>query len=248
MAFLVRTLATTFFDGHHIEPHAHAWGQLIYAASGVMRIRAGDRLWLVPPAQAVWAPAGQTHEIWARGVYAMRTLYLEPQLATALTADCRAVEVSPLLRELILHVVGIGMLRADDPAHARLAGLVVDLLSAADTLPLSLPLPRDPRALRIADRLKDDPADRAELAELARDAGASARTVQRLFLDETGLRFTEWRQRLRLIHAAGLLGGGASVTAAGLDAGYASTSAFIAAFGKQFGRTPARMRHTPTPA
>ncbi len=242
MAFLVRTLATTFCDGHHIEPHAHPWGQLIYAASGVMRIRAGDRLWLVPPAQAVWAPAGLSHEIWARGEYAMRTLYLEPQLAAGLTPDCRAVEVSPLLRELILHIVAIGMLKADDPAHARLAGLVVDLLSAADTLPLSLPLPRDPRALRIADRLKDDPADRAELAELARAAGASARTVQRLFLDETGLRFTEWRQRLRLIHAAGLLGGGASVTAAGLDAGYASTSAFIAAFGKQFGRTPARMR------
>ena len=242
MTFLIRTLATTFSDGHHIEPHAHPWGQLIYAASGVMRVRAGDRLWLVPPAQAVWAPAGLSHEIWARGEYAMRTLYLEPQLAAALAPECRAIDVSPLLRELVLHIVGIGMLEADDPAHARLAGLVVDLLGASDTLPLSLPLPRDPRALRIADRLKDDPADRAELAALARDAGASARTVQRLFLDETGLRFTEWRQRLRLIHAAGLLGAGASVTAAGLDAGYASTSAFIAAFGKQFGRTPARMR------
>ena len=242
MTFLVRTLATTFFDGHHIEPHTHVWGQLIYAASGVMRVRAGDRLWLVPPAQAVWAPAGLEHEIWARGDFAMRTLYLEPALAAGLTRDCRAVEIAPLLRELILHIVKVGMLKADQPDHARLAGLVVDLLGDAQTLPLSLPLPRDPRAVRIAERLKDDPADRAELAELARDAGASERTVQRLFLDETGLRFTEWRQRLRLIHAAGLLGGGASVTAAGLDAGYASTSAFIAAFRKHFGRTPSRMR------
>ena len=242
MTFLVRTLATTFFDGHHIEPHTHAWGQLIYAATGVMRVRAGDRLWLVPPAQAVWAPAGLEHEIWARGDFSMRTLYLEPGLASGLTQHCRAIETSALLRELILHIVGIGMLKADQPAHALLAGLVVDLLGDAGALPLSLPLPRDPRAVRIADRLKDDPADSADLAELARDAGASERTVQRLFLDETGLRFTEWRQRLRLIHAAGLLGGGASVTAAGLDAGYASTSAFIAAFRKHFGRTPSRMR------
>ncbi len=44
------------------------------------------------------------------------------------------------------------------------------------------------------------------------------------------------------MHAAGLLGSGASVTSAGLEAGYAGSSAFIAAFRKQFGCTPARMR------
>ena len=112
VTFLVRTLATTFFDGHHIEPHTHAWGQLIYAATGVMRVRAGDRLWLVPPAQAVWAPAGLEHEIWARGDFSMRTLYLEPGLASGLTQHCRAIETSALLRELILHIVGIGMLNS----------------------------------------------------------------------------------------------------------------------------------------
>ena len=242
MTFLVRTLATTFFDGHHIEPHRHPWGQMIYAATGVMRVRAGDRLWLVPPAQAVWAPAGMEHEIWARGEFAMRTLYLEPGLSAQLAPDCRAIDVSPLLRELVLRIVGLGMLRGDQADQDRLARMVVDELTMAQTLPLSLPLPRDPRAVRVAERLRDDPSDPAELDDLARAAGASARTLQRLFLDETGLRFRDWRQRLRLIQAAGLLGAGASVTSAGLDAGYASTSAFVAAFRKQFGVTPARMR------
>ena len=241
MGFLVRTLATTYYGGHHIEPHAHQWGQLIYAASGVMRVRAGDRLWLVPPARAVWAPAGVRHEIWARGDYAMRTLYLDPGLAGSLTSDCRALEVSPLLRELILHVVSLGMLRDDDPAHGRLAGALIDLLGAAEDLPLTLPLPADPRAVRAALRLQALPSDPAPLEVIAFDAGASVRTLQRLFLEETGLRFGEWRQRLRLLHAAGAIGGGASVTEAGLDAGYASTSAFIAAFRRLFGRTPARM-------
>ena len=98
------------------------------------------------------------------------------------------------------------------------------------------------RNLRAADRLRQDPAEAIELTDLARRAGASARTLQRLFLEETGLRISEWRQRLRLLHAAGLLGSGASVTSAGLEAGYAGSSAFIAAFRKQFGCTPARMR------
>ena len=242
MAFLIRTLAATFYDGHHIEPHAHAWGQLIYAASGVMRVRAGDTLWLVPPARAIWAPAGARHEIFARGDFAMRTLYVEPTLAASLPTTCRAVEVSPLLRELILRLVGMGMLDGDLPAHARLARVAIDEIAAAEVLPLSIALPADPRALRVAERLQAAPALDAELDELAQSAGASARTIQRLFLKQTGLRFADWRQRLRLLHAAGLLGAGASVTEAGFEAGYAGTSAFIAAFRRQFGRTPARMR------
>jgi AraC-like DNA-binding protein len=120
--------------------------------------------------------------------------------------------------------------------------VIADQIKVTSALPLSLPLPRDPRAARLAERLRDDPACALELDALAREAGASARTIQRLFLAETGLRFAEWRQRLRLLHGASLLGTGASVTEAGLDAGYAGTSAFIAAFRKQFGHTPARMR------
>ena len=72
--------------------------------------------------------------------------------------------------------------------------------------------------------------------------------MQRLFHDETGLRFVEWRQRLRLIHAIGALGQGATVTIAGAEAGYASTSAFIAAFKQHIGHTPTRYKRTlPSP-
>ena len=242
MGFLIRTLACTYYGGYHIEPHAHPWGQLVYAATGVMRVKAAGRLWLVPPARAVWAPAGLEHEIRARGDFAMRTLYISPPLATALPADCVGLDVPPLLRELIVHITGLGMLNEGDPDHHALAQVTVGLLRTPQILPSSLPWPRDPRAVAAAERLLADPSDRAELSALARSSGASARTLQRLFLDETGFGFSEWRQRLRLLHAATLLGAGVSVTEAGLDAGYASTSAFIAAFKRQLGRTPARMR------
>ena len=242
MAFLIRTLACTYYGGHHIEPHAHSWGQLIYAASGAMRVRADQTLWIVPPARAIWAPDGIAHEIWARGDFAMRTLYLEPRLTADLPQSCLALDISPLLRELILHTVALGMLDEDNPSHARLARVVIDQLASAPTLPHALPLPSDPPAARLAERLREDPACELELEALAASAGASARTIQRLFLAETGLRFTEWRQRMRLLHGASLLGAGASVTEAGLEAGYAGTSAFIAAFRKLFGRTPATMR------
>lgn len=242
MGFLIRSLACTYYGGCHIEPHTHPWGQLIYAAAGVMRVKAAGRLWLVPPARAVWAPAGLEHEIRARGDFAMRTLYIAPALAKSLPEVCVGIDVPPLLRELIVHIVGLGMLREGDADHEALAQVAVSLLRSPQPLPSSLPWPRDPRAVAAAERLLAEPSEPTELAALARACGASARTLQRLFLDETGLGFSDWRQRLRLLHAATLLADGASVTEAGLEAGYASSSAFIAAFKRQLGRTPARMR------
>jgi AraC-like DNA-binding protein len=241
VALAVRSFAGTYYDGFHIEPHRHGWAQLIYAVSGVMSVRAGETLWIVPPARAVWVPAGAEHEIRALGDFAMRTVYFAPALAGRLPRECGALDVPPLLRELVLAIVAIQLIDEADAEGMRLAAVAIDRIAAARALPLHLPLPSDPRAARVADRLRGEPSCALELAQLARDAGASARTIQRLFLAETGLRFSEWRQRLRLLHGASLLGGGSSVTHAGLEAGYAGTSAFTAAFRKHFGFTPSRL-------
>jgi AraC-like DNA-binding protein len=209
--------------------------------SGVMSVRADETLWIVPPARAVWVPAGAEHEIRALGDFAMRTVYFTSALAGRLPRECGALDVPPLLRELVLAIVAIQLIDEADGEGMRLAAVAIDRIAAARALPLHLPLPSDPRAVRLADRLRREPSCALELGELARDAGASARTIQRLFLAETGLRFSEWRQRLRLLHGASLLGGGSSVTHAGLEAGYAGTSAFTAAFRRHFGFTPSRL-------
>jgi AraC-like DNA-binding protein len=174
----------------------------------------------------------------------MRTLYLSKRLCALLPPGCEAIDVSPLLRELVLFVVRAGMLDGTKPSDRRTIGFLVDQLASPEVLPLSLLLPGDKRARIVADRLRADPSDPTELSELARFAGASTRTVQRVFRAETGLRFAEWRRRLRLLHAAALIGTGTSVTSAGLAAGYQSTSAFVAAFRTELGVTPARMRST----
>jgi AraC-like DNA-binding protein len=241
MPIAIRCLAATYYGGYHIAPHKHVWGQLIYAAAGLMRVRAGGMLWIVPPARAVWVPAGAEHEIRAIGDFAMRTLYFPPAMVAHLPADCCALDVAPLLRELVLELVERCPIDESEEPAMRLAAAAIDQIAAARTLPLQLPLPRDPRALRFAEMLREDPGSPASLADLARAAGASPRTIQRLFLAETGLPFSQWRQRLRLLHGAAALGEGKSVTEAGLEAGYAGTSAFIAAFRKHFGVTPSRL-------
>jgi AraC-like DNA-binding protein len=241
MAITIRCLAATYYGGYHIAPHRHVWGQLIYAAAGLMRVRAGGMLWIVPPARAVWVPAGAEHEIRALGDFAMRTLYFPAAMVAHLPPECCALDVPPLLRELVLELVERCPIDEQDELAMRLTGVTIDRIAEARTLPLQLPLPRDPRAVRLADALREDPASSADLAALARAAGASTRTIQRLFLAETGLPFAQWRQRLRLLHGAAALGQGKSVTEAGLEAGYAGTSAFTAAFRKHFGVTPSQL-------
>ncbi len=238
--FEVRSLAVTLRHGAAFGWHRHPWGQLVYGASGVMSVATAAAAWLVPATRAIWLPAGLDHQIGFRGEVAMRTLYIAPARAAALGEAPAVLEIAPLLRELILHILKIGMLSPAAPGEDRLTGLLIDLLLAARRQDLALPMPSDPRALALARRLHASPGDPTPLADLAGDHGASLRTLQRLFPQETGLTLEAWRQKARLIHAAAAISSGATVTQAAFDCGYDSPGAFSAAFKRQFQSTPGR--------
>ena len=241
--FLIVAGASTYPDGFRLERHRHDdSGQLTFCIRGVMRVASDDVAWLSPPTRAIWLPPGAPHEIVMHGEVAARFLYLTPELAAPLPDLPQVLEVAPLLRELILHVLKIRMLQAVEPAHARLADFVVDLLREARPVDLGLPLPRDRRGRALAERLQRTPADAANLGELARGAGASLRTLQRLFPAETGLTLEAWRQKARLLAGVASLSAGAPVTVTAAACGYDSPSAFITAFKRQFGVTPGRYR------
>lgn len=238
----IRTLAATFHAGTWLREHRHAWGQLIFAATGVMQVITGDATWLVPTTRAIWLPAGIQHGIKMQGDVALRTIYISAHRAASLPVTPVALEVVPLLRELILHILKIGMLAPTQPAHERLAGLLVDLLLGARSEDMMLPLPRTARALKLAQMLLNAPGENQELPQLAKDVGASLRTLQRLFPQETGLTIEGWRQKARLIHSVTLLCAGDSVARTALECGYLSLASFSAAFKKQFGISPSRYR------
>jgi AraC-like DNA-binding protein len=225
----------------HIGPmHVHEWDQLTYAASGVLRVVTADAAWLVPPHGAVWVPAGISHAERMYAPVSIRTLYLAPGLAKGPADRCRTINVSSLLRELILRASRLGALDRRRPVVARLIGVLLDELASVTEIPLQIPAPRDSRARQVAERLQASPGEPASVAALARAVGASRRTLERLFLHETNMTVGEWRRRVRLLHAMRRLAEGASVTTTSFDAGYSSVSAFIAVFRKAFGTTPGR--------
>lgn len=236
----VRTNPLTCLHDYTSPAHVHEWDQLTYAASGVMHVHTDTASWLVPPHRAVWLPAGVRHTEEMHAPVSVRTLYFAPRLAKALPRDACMVNIPPLMRELILHISRIGVLDRGKPPQAHLISVLLDELTSVSDVPLQLPMPWDPRARRLAAVLQARPDDDRSVAALSRRVGASRRTMERLFLAETKMTVGEWRRRLRLLHGVRLLTGGESVTNAALDAGYASTSAFIAAFKRTFGVTPSR--------
>jgi AraC-like DNA-binding protein len=234
------TLTYDYPAGHRIPLHFHHRDQLVFASSGVMSIHTDSGAWVVPALRAVWIPEKIPHTIAMSGNVAMRSLYFKPRLVTSLPRQCCVVNVPPLLKELILEACACGSLQPRIKPQSHLLEIILDRLQAIEIAPLQLPMPADPRALRVAKVLLDDPSHRQPLARISRTSGASRRTIERLFLSSTGMTFGRWRQQLRLMHALRLLGSGAKVTHAALETGYSTPSAFIAAFHKALGATPSR--------
>ncbi len=227
-------------NGHLIRMHSHPWHQLTFAPSGVMTVRTPDGTWIVPPHRAVWVPARTRHSVEMSGTVLMQALYIVPGLGKPLPDRCRVVGVSTLLRELILRVGESKWLDLRIPVQAHLAAVLLDEIRVmeAEASVVNLTIPHDSRARRVASLLQENPAEKRPLAELSRTAGASQRTIERLFRSETGLGFGRWRQQLRLGHALRLLAAGDAVTNVSLEVGYDSASAFISAFRITFGQTP----------
>lgn len=222
--------------------HAHPRAQLLYAMSGVMRIDTPTAAYMVPPSMALFLPAHAPHGIRMDGPVAMRALFLREDAAVRARAGTDVIAVSPLLREVVLAACA-EPLHWDRRGRGRwLAELALDEIARATTLPLGLPTPRDPRLLRAVAALRSNPADPRRLEDLADLAGASSRTLARLFRAETGLSFRQWRQQARMAEAMGALSTGATPARAAMLAGFARQAAFGAAFRDSFGMTPGHAR------
>jgi AraC-like DNA-binding protein len=148
------------------------------------------------------------------------------------------INVSPLLQQLIVHLCEHGKLSRRLRIHAHLINVLIDQLEAVETVPLQLPTPRDPRAARVAAALQSDLGESRSVDWACKQAGASKRTIERLFRQETRLSLGKWRQQLRLLRSMQLLAAGEKITSAALEAGYSTPSAFIAMFRKALGTTP----------
>ncbi|WP_410668112.1 AraC family transcriptional regulator [Amycolatopsis sp. cmx-4-68] len=224
--------------GYHLDAHSHPDGQLVYAAAGVLATTTEDGTWVAPANRVTWTPPGFEHAHRFYGDTDARLLPIPADECRALLPRPGVFAVSPLVREALLALTGDHGRTPD--AERRLRAVLIDELVEAPEQSLHLPEPRDDRLLAVTELLHADPGRSATLAELGRAAGASERTLSRLFHTELGMSFQRWRTILRVHHAVRHLTEGRSVTGTAIACGWSNPSTFIEAFTAVVGQTPGR--------
>lgn len=236
----------------HFEPHSHPWAQLAYCATGLLQVTATQSVeapgktdeitYIVPPTRAVWVAPGSRHYITVLKAAEFRTLYIDASATPEGWQGCRVLVVSPLLRELVQSLDPTAGAPLSASRESCLSTLVLDEITHADTQALGVPLPHpqngDKRLRALCQAVLRAPAERATLSEWAAGIGASERTVARLFRDELGMSYQQWRQQAILAHALPLLTRGQPVSEVAAASGYASDSAFSAMFKAAMGQPP----------
>lgn len=233
----VLAISTDYPPDHRLPRHRHRRAQFLYGATGSMRVETADGTWTVPTRRAVLIPPGTDHAVTMMNVSTC-SLYLEPSAVPWFPRRCRAVEVTPLLRELLLAAVDI---EPEYPARGRdaaLAALLLHEVSRCLPLPLELPLPRDERLHALCESFARSPDVHDPPARWAARLHLSERTLNRLFRAETGLSFLQWRQRACVLHALPLLAADRPVADVAATLGYESPAAFSTMFTRLLGAPP----------
>ncbi|MAS15370.1 MAG: hypothetical protein CMH69_18960 [Nitratireductor sp.] len=230
--------AITPVAGESYDWHSHDFGQLISAASGSMYVGTRNSVLLLSPAMAVWIPPDAEH--WMRYGANNEMLYVDVNRdeAKALGSDCRILEMTSLLNALM--TTTLPQMVGDRTSHHKEA--LYDLLRceliAAEEVPLSVVMPHDKRIRNLAEAALDDPGAVHSVDAWLSDAPASRKTVERLFIAETGMPPSRWLRHVRVLHAISLLAAGEKVGSIAFDMGYESSSAFSYMFRQTLGVSP----------
>jgi AraC-like DNA-binding protein len=223
--------------GARFDWHTHPDHQIAWAPRGVLTVATERATWVLPPSRALWIPAGLPHETRSPTTAAtLRSVYVRPESCAIAWSQPTPIVARALLAELIGY---LGTEPLDDARRTRAEALLTDLLEPVTMNTIELRMPGSGTARDVATALVGDPADRRTLDAWGRTVGASGRSLARAFMAETGVPFGRWRTLARLHAALPALADGEPVGNVARRVGYESTSAFVAAFRRETGLTPA---------
>jgi AraC-like DNA-binding protein len=223
------------YQGAVLSKHHHSQHIVAWSATATVTVRTDTRDWLVPPTHGLWLPADTPHSIEVLRQGHGYAIFFDVAHCPITWAEPTGVLITPLIRELISY---LDQHPHHDQTRAHAEALLLALLEPTPSTTFHVPLPEDPRTRMIADALIANPADGRDLATWARAANAGVRTITRLFANETGMTFAQWRARVRVRAALTHLAQGTSVGATARAVGYRKPGAFSEAFHRVTGQHP----------
>jgi AraC-like DNA-binding protein len=239
-----RILAKTHFAGSTLPSHQHSTGQMLFATQGVMLVETAKGRWTVPPQRALWIPPHETHAIEMLTETHMRTVYFSPDLIAGCNAftqhsKVHVVVASAMIKELVL---GLFETERSDDMRDLMAKLLLHALVETTYLPTYLPMPTEEKLKNTLLTLIAKNDWQQSLDEVSARSHMSSRTFTRRFTLEVGMSFRDWRQRARLVKSLDLLALNQSIKSIAHTMGFASTSAYCAAFRDLLGCIPSEFR------
>lgn len=228
--------------GRDLGWHTHDFGQFFSANRGSMYVGTRDRVLLLNPSMAVWIPPDLEH--WLGYVSSNEIIYVDVNRAEAgkLGTEPRIVRMTPLLQALMGVVPVSEPSSFSKPHETALFDLLFYEILAAKDIPLSIAMPQDKRIRGLAQAALDEPGSIASVDQWLFGASASRKTIERLFITETGMAPLRWLRQVRILHAVSQLAAGKKISSVALDLGYQSPSAFTYMFRNATGMSPRDFR------
>ncbi|HEY6891442.1 MAG TPA: helix-turn-helix transcriptional regulator, partial [Solirubrobacter sp.] len=186
----VPTITQLRAGGDRIHRHRHDEHQLVYVSTGVLAVSTAGGRWVASAERAVWLPAGTWHEHRFYGASAFHSVGFGVDSAPLADRDPTVIAVSPLLRELLVACTDETL---PAPEVRRIRAVLRDQLRRTRQEPIMLPAAKDPRLADACAIVGSDLATPHPLAALASRVGAGERTLSRLFRDEFGMTYPQWR-------------------------------------------------------
>jgi AraC-like DNA-binding protein len=225
-----------------LDWHSHRRGQFLYAAKGVIVVRTLQGAWVAPPERAIWTPGGVLHAAKMVGAVSSRKVMIDPEVCRAGDDRSRVVDVSPLLRSLLLEASEIVPEYDLDGRDAIVMSLLVAEVDRAPEVPLTVTFPANALLAEKCRAFLEQPSPHDTLDGWSADLGMPRRTFTRLFRQETGMSFSEWRQQACILIALPRLAAGDPVTTVALDLGYDSPASFSTMFKRVLRISPSRYK------
>jgi AraC-like DNA-binding protein len=234
------TTGLTFPRDQTLPSRSNTQDRLVYAGEGVITVITGQGAWVAPPERAVWLPAGMDYSVKVVATATSRSIDIDPALCLrGAPARCELISVKPLLHHLIMEAYDARD-EVDSDRNRLMLNLITLEIGRAPALPVLLSFPKNPALLRLCEAFVAKPAAQQSIDVWSTRLGLSRRSFTRLFRQETGLSFTEWRRQACLFAALPRLSAGESVKTVAMDLGYSSPSAFTTMFKQMMGVSPRR--------
>lgn len=236
-AVLMGGMSRDFTDSSLITSNGHTVGALKMPLSGAMLVSCSHGHWVIGTGSVFWIPPNTAYKARMLGKVSLRTLYLNPTGCGRLPSRSGMMRASRLTQELIAEAAVSVSPLPDRRVSLLTATLLEELCHNGTGMPETR-APRDSRLVRICTHIQQYLDDNKTLQEWAAEVGCDTRTLYRLFIQELGMPFLQWRQHVRLQAALDWLAAGKPVFDVAFDLGYQNQSAFTTMFKRNIGMAP----------